>query len=161
MPEPENLNSATPTDQELWALLDEALGPESIPGGPPAGLCERILAATADDLKANRPAVLARISGSPLWRAAAAVALAALVGLGVFLNLDEPQQPTLAALEADLAQLNEFRFRTAPIDQEIALLAMQVELAAADPEPTDPSLESLLGSTFEDWDTSGSNVDLF
>lgn len=65
------------TDPHLVSLLDEALAPEHVP----AGLSERILAATLAGQR-SQPTVLARI-GLGTWRyaAAAAIALAGTVGL--------------------------------------------------------------------------------
>ena len=59
------------TDPELDALLDEALSPQSIPGGVPVDLTERIVARTEPLLRSRGDSVIARI-GSRRWALAAA-----------------------------------------------------------------------------------------
>ena len=86
-PNPDNLNENTPTDPRLdprmQALLDEALSP----GDVPAGLNDRILAATADRFTEDvddAPAVIGKIGGGFAWRSIAAVLLFALILGGVW-----------------------------------------------------------------------------
>lgn len=106
-------------DPALESLLDEALAvPEA-----PAGLSERVMAATRHRLPRRR-GVLARIGLTPVWQVAATVALAGLVGWALVTALSpaEPgQQPGMTAHEGP-----------APATRQIALSdAEQRELLAA------------------------------
>jgi hypothetical protein len=48
--------AAIPSDPRIDALLDEALSPDHLPGGMPAGLADRIVAATVAHLPRQSPA---------------------------------------------------------------------------------------------------------
>ncbi|MEM6333517.1 MAG: hypothetical protein AAF823_09295 [Planctomycetota bacterium] len=164
-------------DHDLDALLDQTLGSDDAP----PYLADRIVEATLPELHTlNSPApVLARIGPAVhiAWRAAAILALAAVVALAVInaptnnsndtqlanttptpglnevkprVNDTNPTAPTTDALAqlADLAddfsaavdvdQLAAARTPTDTIDTELDMLAIRVELAAADPSLTDP-----------------------
>ncbi|MEM9418944.1 MAG: hypothetical protein AAGA25_07850 [Planctomycetota bacterium] len=142
-----NLNESTPTDPRLDALLDEALAP----GDLPAGLNDRIFAATADRLPGGKneiaeeaPAVIGRIGGGVPWRSIAAVMLFALVIGGVWVvnqSGDDSDaqgtageqvvqdEPVEADLESLLAQLAESENEVEWIDDRIDMLSMQFSLA--------------------------------
>ncbi|MEM9915206.1 MAG: hypothetical protein AAF911_09600 [Planctomycetota bacterium] len=143
-PNPENLNETTPTDPRLDALLDEALSP----GDVPAGLNDRILAATADRFTKDvddAPAVIGKIGGGFAWRSIAAVLLFALILGGVWVaNQDaEPgNNGTLAGgetvertqldttqIESVLDQLAEAELEADWLDDRIDILSMQVTWA--------------------------------
>lgn len=148
--EPHELNEiseATPTDPRLDALLDEALAPSDAP----AGLNDRILAATSDRFTATQNhAVIGRIGGGFPWRSAAAVLLFALVVGGVWLiqrDADNATDPgnvgpvvvnptgdgevtsTPIKLETALDQLAEAELESDWIDDRIDILSMQVAWA--------------------------------
>jgi hypothetical protein len=137
-----DLNKFTP-DPRLDALLDEALSPESVEGGLPAGLSDRIFAATSASLAPSRTrsGVLARIGFPTLSAIAAAILL--LVGGAVWLSTrdadtappggsfahqDQPFTPEdINKVNKDLAQIAAHDGPHEPVDDEIDLLAVELE----------------------------------
>lgn len=144
---PEHLDTSTPkassTDPQLDALLDDALMADDLP----AGLNDRIVAATAGRLPGgadDAPAVIGRIGGGFAWRSIAAVLLFALVLGGVWVvNQDSGITPTPsggsgtevlvnadpAKIETALEQLAESELDAEWIDDRIDILSMQVTWA--------------------------------
>lgn len=58
---PSRLSESDLSDPALDAMLNEALSPDAVPGGVPAGLSGRIVYATSARLHRRTPAVVARI----------------------------------------------------------------------------------------------------
>ena len=139
------------TDPQLDALLSEALSPQSVAGGVPDDLTERILAATQDKLAASHPSVLARIGSRKLGSLAAAAALVA-ASVGIVLFLGSPQNTTqpLIQIETDMQTLADYTGPNEPIDHDIQLFETELEMAMADTE-FDLDRESL-ENDFEQWD---------
>lgn len=90
---PEPPENVSPTDAQLDALLDDALAA----GDAPAGLNDRIVAATAGRLPGvmdDTPAVIGSLGGGLVWRSIAAGLLFALVLGGVWaVNQDTGETP--------------------------------------------------------------------
>ncbi len=85
-----SIQDSLPGDPNLDALLDEALSPDAIPGGIPAGLTDRILARTVPII-ARKQSVIARIG---VLRIAS---MAAMLLVGVTVALLMFNQPKNAA----------------------------------------------------------------
>lgn len=156
-------------DPHLDALLDEALSPDSIPGGIPVGLESRILVA----MKQNQPAqrtVIARIgffSSTSFKRIAAAVLVASGVGFA-FMVASNIQNNTNNALEVAnqnavklaelsreiqaapvttvMAQDNTFAFADTAIDHRIDTLKARANDAA-------------LTAAVDNWSTVAENLE--
>jgi hypothetical protein len=116
-------------DPQLQSLLDELL----CPPGDTAHLEASILTATRKRL--GRPTVLARIHPA-LWACAAAIVLA--LGLALWVSLLPAPSQTSPIIVADLGtQLAQVAAadepRLTPLDEQLDLLALQVELAASRP----------------------------
>jgi hypothetical protein len=124
-----DLNNFTP-DPALEALLDEALSVDSIPGGLPAGLSDRIFAATRAELAAGRarPTVLGRI-GMP-WPLAVAASVLLLVGgalwLGVQSDVGVPARSWMAHNPSAISPTGP-TMAFDEVDRELDLLSVQVE----------------------------------
>lgn len=117
-------------DPRLEALLDEALGPASVPGGVPVDLAQRIITHTQGRLHRG---IAGRIS--PIWlpalRAmAAAVVLAAGIAVVVVSGSIVNQARNIVVVRGGLEQLAQSRPNA--LDQDLAMLAMQLEVAAAE-----------------------------
>ena len=114
-------------DEPLEALLDDALGPESVPGGVPADLTEKIVGATAPRL---RRGVLARIGRSTVWRVAAVAAI--VCGAAALWMATSSRPPTgdwAQQVESQLARITaQDGPGQAPIDQQLALLDAEIDL---------------------------------
>lgn len=114
-------------DPQLESLLDQALAVS-----PPAGLADRIVAATESQLGADAPAVLGRIGRTMLAMAAAvAIALGAAAWLAV-MQLQTDAGGTGPGVEMGLAHLVLDTSQGADIDEQITLLTLQVDLAESD-----------------------------
>lgn len=154
------VNEFTPTDPALDGLLDEALAA----GDAPAGLNQRILAATTKRLPragGHDAPVIARLGESRgfMWRSLAAVMLFALLIGGVWWGNREADAPTDSAgggngpavvvidepinVGPALAHLAEAERDTAWVDDRIELLSMQVAWADDAGLWGDGALESL------------------
>lgn len=120
------------TDPRLNGLLRDALSPESIPGGVPADLADRIVAATGDKLVPGRPSVIARIGLRRLGAVAAAVFVAVSVGILITAGSSVKTARSLNEIEADLQTLAAYPGLNEPIDQELRLLEMEMDLTFAD-----------------------------
>lgn len=168
------------TDPRLDALLDDALSPDPAP----EGMDQRIVVATADRLPGRAgtaPAdpVIGRIGGGLFrgpWRAAAAVLLLGTVIGGLWLaNRDgdsvDPEQPPIAKKQpvqvADgLEQLAAAELQTGlqaeVIDDQIALLSMQVSWAETDGVWAEDALESLdMAIARDEFDELSEQLDLY
>lgn len=125
-------------DNGLDEILARALGPHE-DAAPPPDLAQRIITATADRVTAHRRPVLARLGRRRLW-AAAAMAAACAVALGLLWRLGLPQPPTTpadtsvaavenawpSALDRALAAITS-RPARADIDAELALLDYDID----------------------------------
>jgi hypothetical protein len=118
------------TDPGLDALLDEALSAESVEGGIPAGLSDRVFAAARAELAAERP-VLARLGAWRTFAMAASVLL--LVGGALWLGVREQEEtgprvakitPEVTAPHATAAPA--LAFDEYDVDRELDLLEVQV-----------------------------------
>jgi len=115
-------------DQELEALLDEALSARSVPGGVPDDLTERIVAQTADRLQAQSSGVLARIGPARIRAVAAVLILAATIGIMVVVSgLSGPTDSLDPQIDQALAQTLSYEPVTDDIDREIQLLATAID----------------------------------
>ena len=119
-------DAALSIDPDLEALLDDALAVQ-----PPAGLADRIVAATQPRLSQSaRGAVVGRIGPAA---AALAAVLALALGAAMWIAaLDGPAGTgaPLGAVESRLAELEALdAARDADIDQQLTLMALQVDLA--------------------------------
>ena len=174
MNEPTPLNpDTTPTDARLDALLDEALAP----GPAPAGLNERIVAATADRLADGGPhaghPVLGRIGGGFAWRSVAAVLLLGGVVGGLFVvNRGSDPVPsgqahvnvvdTTQDVYQGLDQLADAALHGEAIDDEIALLSMQVSATDLPGVWAQDALDSLdTAIAFEEFDELHDELELY
>ncbi|MCX5658440.1 MAG: hypothetical protein NTW19_01805 [Planctomycetota bacterium] len=133
-------------DPRLEALLNEALSPRQVPGGIPAGLADRIVAATLPQL-GKREGVLARIgptfhSQLRVLALAACVVVAVSAGLwlqqggnevvspassGTGVGNGAAAAPTAASITRDLEPIA--RPRSTDVDYEIAMLSARVDQA--------------------------------
>lgn len=123
-----------PTDPKLDALLDEALGGEQVP----AGLSERIVAQTRDMLPARRTSVIARIGPAPVRAVAAAVILAATVGVVVVASGIVRDANQVTDARQQIVAMSTYEEPTVAIDTEIQMLSLEIDMALAG--------ESLAGS---------------
>lgn len=127
-------------DPKLDALLDDALSAESIPGGVPSDLSGRIFAMTRSSLAASQRSVLARI-GPMRWAAIAALLILA-AGAAIWFNV-APAKTTsspllaqngsatlIAEIEGFIHTLTNYNGPGESIDQDLAILALQVEPTA-------------------------------
>ena len=117
-------------DPQLEALLDEALSAESLPGGVPDDLAQRIVAKTSDSLgPATERAVIARIG--PVWlrRAAAAIVLAASVGIVLVSALIARDAQQIVFVRGELQAIEQYEPTTDPMSEELAVLDVQLRLA--------------------------------
>lgn len=152
-----NMNS-TNTDPVLDSLLDEALSHEAIEGGVPAGLSDRVMQATADQLPSVLPSVLntspviARIGSSrmlTLRRIAAVVILFAWVGATII----------VVSIVRD-AKTNLNNLATVEnVIEHVAHSTSEVAVVAEDVEPIDNALDQLevdielaISSTTTSWE---------
>ena len=109
------IGDSLPGDPKLDALLDEALAPDALPGGIPAGLTDRIIARTGPII-ARKQSVIARIGLLRIASMAALVLVGVTVALVVF-NQPKPNarpgpdiailppQPTTHSVTADVTNL--------------------------------------------------------
>lgn len=173
--DPQHLNLAQ-TDPQLDALLDEALAP----GEVPAGLNQRIIAATVDQLPQHHAPetdspVIGRISSGSQWRAAAVLLLLASV-CGAFFaafNSQDNQNygmpfvggPNVADLETvqeGLDQLADAALQAEPIDDDIAMLSMQLSATQTPGFWEQDALDSLDNAiAFETFDELQDELDLY
>ena len=141
-------------DPRMEALLDEALSAESVPGGIPPGLAERIVQRTGETLAAAasdetgltptsaRPGqprrqptavgVLARIGPTQIRALAAAIVLAASIGVVIAAALIVRDARHMIDIRHDLHDLAQYEPPAEPIDQELVWLDTQLQLALND-----------------------------
>lgn len=120
----------SPIDPQLQALLDEALAPDQVP----VDLAKRIVRQTSPQLL--RPSVAGRLFVA--MRAAAAIALVATVTAAFWSvshrTVDTPglmvQADEIQMLAQDLAEWDVVtdQSESEPLDDQIAMVAMQVDL---------------------------------
>ena len=115
------------TDPRFDRLLDEALSPQSLPGAVPKDLAKRIVARTVNRLPGRSRGVLARIGPAKIRAIAAAIVVAASLGIiatltGIFRDVHE-----IRGIERELSELASFEQAVDPIDQEIQRPASQIE----------------------------------
>ena len=118
-------------DPQLEALLDEALSAESLPGGVPDDLVQRIVARTSGSLEpVTERAVIARI-GPAVWlrRAAAAIVLAASVGVLLVSALIARDAQQIVFVRRELKAIEQYEPTTDPMSEELAILDIQLQLA--------------------------------
>ena len=139
-------NQHEQADPQLEALLDEALSAESVPGGIPEGLAQRIIDKTADSLptadaatpaadagSADRhPGIIARIGPARVRALAAAVVAAASIGLVLVSMLIVRDARHKARVDTDIETLARYVPPADAMDEELALLDMQIQLALND-----------------------------
>ncbi len=101
-------------DPQFEALLEQALGTESVDGGVPADLTDRIIDRTSPWLRAQRTGVIARIG--PVVRAAMAAGIAIVISLAA-MQLHQPDTTPQPIVKMPVDDL----------DSQIELLAMQIE----------------------------------
>jgi len=128
-------------DPQLEALLDEAMSAESLPGGVPDDLAQRIIARTSDSLPVPRTqvtaataesaegAVIAKIGPAWLRRAAAAIVLAASVGVVLVSGLIARDAQQIVFVRGQLKAIERYELPTDPMSEELAILDMQLRLA--------------------------------
>lgn len=172
-------------DGPLEALLDEALAPPKAPDGLEARLVGASVAASRAQHDAHGPmplqehAPVGRIGGGRWTRAAASLAMAAAIGLTIIgawalFDSQAPTQPApidsvasptqgspdaLTTLERELSELQLVSAGGFdPVDEQIELLALQLELTQAGPLwPTGEPLEEVTGEArayqlLHEWD---------
>jgi hypothetical protein len=125
----ENFTPGIP-DPRLDALLDEALSADSVEGGIPAGLSDRVFAAARAELAAEQP-VLARLGAWRTFAMAASVLL--LVGGALWLSVREREGtgPTIVKSTREVAAPQAtatpaLAFDEDDVDRELDLLEVQV-----------------------------------
>ncbi|MEM7627051.1 MAG: hypothetical protein AAF333_15755 [Planctomycetota bacterium] len=169
--ETNNLEMAK-TDPQLDALLDEALAPEAAP----AGLNDRIVAATVnrlpdDDARIQNP-VLGHIGGGGFpWRSVAAVLLLGGVVGGLLWVGGETKRPggiedsdvaTVETVQLGLDQLADAALQAESIDDDIALLSMQLSAVQEPGIWEQDALESLdTAIAFDEFDQLYDELDLY
>ena len=125
-------------DPQIEALLDEALSAESVPGGIPRGLAERIVEKTRDSLPGahagvemtgRRPGVIARIGPARIRAMAAAIVLAASVGVVLLSVLIARDAREIALVNNDVRAIEQYELPADPMSEELALIDMQIQLA--------------------------------
>lgn len=117
-------------DPQLEALLDEVLSAESLPGGIPDDLAQRIVAKTSRSLEpAAESAVIARIGPTWLRRAAAAIVLAASVGVVLVSAMIARDAQEIAFVRGEFEAIEQYEPTTDPMGEELAILDMQLQLA--------------------------------
>lgn len=146
----ENLN----TDPKLDALLDEALAPEPAP----RALVDNILAATGPLIDERRPAVLGRVGFTrTLRRIAAVVILSMEVGAGALLIGISNEAQAIAEVRSELRFIDRLAGATTPLDAEIDLLNVRLDMARAGDDWSSDTLS--ISRTLDEWDVSdGLNV---
>ena len=120
-----------PRDAQLDPLLNEALGVDSVE--IPAGLADRIVAQTVDELTDGKQAAVAGRIGFMRAGLAAAAVIAVAAALSLWFGGEGGtttgggSDTSIAAIEADLEELTSYG-----LDTEMQLLVAQVELLEAD-----------------------------
>ena len=123
-----------PDDPQFDALLRRTLAPERVGRDMPADLADRIVAATRYRLNpAGRAGVIARI-GPPLVRA---VVAAAVIGVVVTVGSIINTARSLVDLQTQLNQLTAYTGPDAAIDEQLQLLATEIDLALANADLDD------------------------
>lgn len=114
-------------DPRMESLLDEALSPQSVEGGVPSDLTDRIVSATTDRITAGRRGVLAKI-GPPLIRAfAATVIIASSVAIIHMLNGIVRNVDRIETIAESLAELQKYEYQPDSLDTQILQLAAQID----------------------------------
>ncbi|NQU76774.1 MAG: hypothetical protein HQ546_10730 [Planctomycetes bacterium] len=139
-------------DPQLEALLDEALSAESVPGGVPTGLAERIIEKTGDSLATphidkpepdirfvaaatpERRGVIARIGPARIRALAAAIVLAASAGVLLMTTLIARDAREIVFVKSELRTLEQYEPSADPLGEELAMLDMQIQLALSSPD---------------------------
>ena len=128
-------------DPQMEALLDEALSAESVPGGIPEDLADRIVEMTSDslpgarrgaDVADRRPGVIARIGPARIRALAAAIVLAASVGVVLLSVLIARDARDIAMVKIDVRAIDQYESPADPMSEELALIDMQIQLAMND-----------------------------
>jgi hypothetical protein len=133
----------------MSAMLDQALAPTN----PPPDLADRIIALTTPQLRRRRT-VLYRIL--PQLRAmAASIILAAMFGIGYFGAQIVDSAHGRVQVQRTLVSIGAYRGPNAAIDNQIQLLAAQVDLAAT--APAWDSQVRALDQAVTEWEASAAN----
>lgn len=121
-----------PLDAKLDALLDEALAPGAVDA--PAGLADRVFAATRGAVEARQGGVLARIGPARLTALAAMILL--IAGAAIWLRFapataveTTPNSNAIARVRAELRHLSDYDGPHETIDHDLAELAIRVDHA--------------------------------
>ena len=120
--------------RQLNGRLDDVMSPESLPGGVPRDLSDRIMARTAPLLRRPPNAVVAFLGPRPAFRLAASILLATMVGLWATLILFTVDATSHYKIKMGLSEVGRdistvWSASSASIDRELELLSAQLELA--------------------------------
>ena len=124
------------TDPHVDALLDEALAADAIPGGVPGDLADRIVAQTEDKLPGQRRGVIMRIGPQRIRAVAAALIVAAsiglvLTGISIFHEINSNNwKAGYITLQVEMDKMLK-GLPTHRLDQEIEFLDMQIDQFAS------------------------------
>ncbi|MCC7191315.1 MAG: hypothetical protein IT444_00920 [Phycisphaeraceae bacterium] len=142
-----------PIDAQLESLLDEVLAIETV--DVPAGLADRICAATQSAVEARGRGVLARIGPSRLMAVAAIILLITGAALWLRLAPDNGKAASgdieIARVKAALQDLTAYAGPSEPVDHELAELAIRVDHAhRSDADINDPfeNLDEIATTSF-------------
>jgi hypothetical protein len=134
-------------DPQLETLLDEALSAESVPGGVPTDLVQQIMGKTSASLatpgidkpepdillttaaRSEHQGVIAWIGPARIRALAAAIVLAASAGVFLMGMLIASDAREIILVKGELQTLGQYEPPTDPLEEELAMLDMQIQLA--------------------------------
>ncbi|MDP6153480.1 MAG: hypothetical protein QF785_08900 [Phycisphaeraceae bacterium] len=153
MTEPRDITNLTDEQRQLESLLDDALQPDACE--VPAGMVDRIVAATVDQLPAQRRDIVARISiPAAAVRIAAAIVMAVMIGWVVTATQDTPSDfDRMLALNHELNQMAQLATLD-DVDRQVDLLGVSIEALAADWDDNENEIDELFNDIQQQLDDS-------
>jgi hypothetical protein len=153
MTEPRDITNLTDEQRQLESLLDDALQPDACE--VPAGMVDRIVAATVDKLPAQRRDIVARISiPAAAVRIAAAIVMAVMIGWVVTATQDTPSDfDRMLALNHELSQMAQLATLD-DVDRQVDLLGVSIEALAADWDDNENEIDELFNDIQQQLDDS-------
>ncbi|MDP7347592.1 MAG: hypothetical protein QF735_05150 [Phycisphaeraceae bacterium] len=153
MTEPRDITNLTDEQRQLESLLDDALQPDACE--VPAGMVDRIVAATVDQLPAQRRDIVARISiPAAAVRIAAAIVMAVMIGWVVTATQDTPSDfDRMLALNHELSQMAQLATLD-DVDRQVDLLGVSIEALAADWDDNENEIDELFNDIQQQLDDS-------
>jgi hypothetical protein len=153
MTEPHDITNLTDEQRQLESLLDDALQPDA--REVPAGMVDRIVAVTVDQLPAQRRDIVARISiPAAAVRIAAAIVMAVMIGWVVTATQDTPSDfDRMLALNHELNQMAQLATLD-DVDRQVDLLGVSIEALAADWDDNENEIDELFNDIQQQLDDS-------